>query len=121
MRNKKWIIIAVVIALIVAAVAFVEFSGIRQDIENTIEEKKMWENTSEELVEQINNDKFFTNKYGEIISRKIIEKKSTYDDDGGETVILTLSCETESVVIQIYASKYADENWRYRVESVLIK
>ncbi len=121
MRNKKWIVIAVIVALIAAAVAFVEFSGIRQDVENKIEEKKMWKSTSEELVERINEDKFFTNRYGKIDSWKIIERKSTYAEDGGELVILTLSCETETAVIQIYASQYADENWRYRVESVLIK
>ncbi len=121
MGKKQWIIIAVVVALIAAAVAFVEFSGIRQDVENKIEEKKMWERTSEELVEYINRDAFFVNRYGKIYSWKMMEKRTDLDDDGVETLTLTLSCETKGFVIQIYASKYGDDNWRYDEESIFIK
>ncbi len=121
MEKKKWIAVAVIIAIIVAALAFVEFSGIREDVENRIEEKQMWKAASEELVEKINKDNFFTNKYGEINSWRIIERKIDTDDGGVETWTLTLSCETKGFVIQIYASRRGEENWRYREESVFIK
>ncbi len=121
MGKKKWIAVAVIIALIAAAVAFVEFSGIRQEVKDQIAEKQMWKAASEELVEKINKDKFFTNRYGEIDSWRIIERKIDTEDGGVETWTLTLSCETEGFVVQIYASRRGEENWRYREESVFIK
>ena len=125
MKSKKWIIIVVVLAVVVAAVAFVCLSGVGDDIAARIEEDKMWKSTGADLVEQINGDLFFLDRYGKINFWRIIEKSTTsYNaEDNSSLVILTLYCETDVAVLQIYASKTKDgnDNWRYRTESVRLK
>ena len=124
MKAKKWIILAVVIALVVAAVAFLELSGIGRDIAAKREEEKMWKGVGADLVEQINEDLFFLDRYGKINSWRIMEKStaSVYNESDS-VVVLTIYCETDIAVLQIYASKSkdGDDNWRYRTESVRLK
>lgn len=126
MKAKKWIILAVVIALVVAAVAFLELSGIGRDIAAKREEEKMWKGMGADLVEQISEDAFFAERYGKINSWRIMETStataSVYNESDS-LVILTIYCETDTAVLQVYASKSknGDENWRYRTESVRLK
>ena len=124
MKAKKWIILAVVIALVVAAIAFLELSGIGRDIAAKREEEKMWKGIGADLIEQISEDAFFAERYGKINSWRIMETSTAnvYNEGYGVN-ILTIYCETDVAVLQIYASKSkdGDDNWRYRVESVRLK
>ena len=120
MKNKKTIVLIVVVGIIV----FLGFSILGKNFFESITDRQLCERAEEMAEEYFSSNEEFIEKYGEILSWENVESDIEYDSVGEGTFYLVAECETYESILRLSIVGRDGENekiWEYEVQNITHK